>query len=96
MSRIENLALLTDLYELTMAASYFDHQMFEPATFSLFIRNYPPSRRYFVSAGLSDEFSHLDKKYKYIDKEGKEYPVGFSLRLKSLQDQVVREKLKTR
>ena len=59
MSRIENLALLTDLYELTMAASYFDHQMFEPATFSLFIRNYPPSRRYFVSAGLSDVLSYL-------------------------------------
>jgi nicotinate phosphoribosyltransferase len=51
MSRIENLALLTDLYELTMAASYFDHRMFEPATFSLFIRNYPPYRRYFVSSG---------------------------------------------
>jgi len=54
MNRIEKIALLTDLYELTMAASYFDHQMFEPATFSLFIRNYPPSRRYLVSAGLSD------------------------------------------
>ncbi len=54
MNRIENLALLTDLYELTMAASYFDHQMFELATFSFFIRNYHPSHRYFVSAGLSD------------------------------------------
>lgn len=59
MNRIESLALLTDLYELTMAASYFDNQMFEPATFSLFIRNYPPSRRYFVSAGLSDVLSYL-------------------------------------
>jgi len=59
MSRIENLALLTDLYELTMAASYFDHQMFAPATFSLFIRNYPPYRRYFVSAGLADVLSYL-------------------------------------
>ncbi len=59
MSQIENLALLTDLYELTMAASYFDHQMFEPATFSLFIRNYPPSRCYFVSAGLDDVLSYL-------------------------------------
>jgi nicotinate phosphoribosyltransferase len=54
MNRIKSLALITDLYELTMAASYFDHEMFEPATLSLFIRNYPPSRRYFVSAGLSD------------------------------------------
>jgi len=59
MNRLKNLALLTDLYELTMAASYFDHQMFEPATFSLFIRNYPPSRRYFVSAGLADVLSYL-------------------------------------
>ncbi|NIO49469.1 MAG: nicotinate phosphoribosyltransferase [Candidatus Aminicenantes bacterium] len=59
MKRIENLALLTDLYELTMAASYFDHEMFEPATFSLFIRNYPPHRRYFVSAGLEDVLSYL-------------------------------------
>jgi len=84
-----------DLYELTMAASYFDPQMFGPATFSLFIRNYPPSRRYFVSAGLSDVFSHLHERYKFIYKEGKEYPVGLSPRLKSLQDQVVRGKLKT-
>jgi len=59
MNRIKSLALLTDLYELTMAASYFDHEMFEPATFSLFIRDYPPSRRYFVSAGLADALSYL-------------------------------------
>ena len=38
-----------------------------------------------------DEFSHLDERYKFIYKEGKEYPVGLSPRLKSLQDQVVRE-----
>ncbi|MCK4495716.1 MAG: hypothetical protein KAU91_05155, partial [Candidatus Aminicenantes bacterium] len=41
---MKNLALFTDLYELTMAASYYDHGMFEPATFSLFIRKYPTSR----------------------------------------------------
>jgi nicotinate phosphoribosyltransferase len=33
--------------------------MFEPATFSLFIRNYPRSRRYFVSAGLDDVLNYL-------------------------------------
>ena len=60
MNQIKSLALLTDLYELTMAASYFEHQMFEPATFSLFIRSYPPSRRYFVSAGLADVLSYLE------------------------------------
>jgi nicotinate phosphoribosyltransferase len=60
MDKIKNLALLIDLYELTMAAAYYDHSMFEPATFSLFIRNYPPSRRYFVSAGLADVLDYLE------------------------------------
>lgn len=57
---MENLALLTDFYELTMAASYFDHGMFEPGSFSLFIRNYPAFRSYFVSAGLDDALRFLE------------------------------------
>lgn len=50
--------LFTDLYELTMAAVYFDHQVFADATFSLFIR---PSekRNYFVAAGLEDALREL-------------------------------------
>ncbi len=44
--------LLTDLYELTMAASYFRESMDQEATFSLFIRGYPERRSYFVSSGL--------------------------------------------
>ncbi len=44
--------LLTDLYELTMAAAYFDHQMDRPATFSLFLRH-DPRRGYYVTAGLA-------------------------------------------
>lgn len=55
-----NLALLTDLYELTMAACYFKYKMFVPATFSLFIRKYPPNRGYFVSAGLEDVLTFLE------------------------------------
>jgi len=54
------LALLTDLYELTMAASYFENNMFGPATFSLFVRKYPPNRHYFVSAGLVDVLTFLE------------------------------------
>lgn len=46
--------LLTDLYELNMAASYFENRMADSATFSLFIRKYPPDRAYFVAAGLED------------------------------------------
>jgi nicotinate phosphoribosyltransferase len=50
----ERLELLTDLYELTMAASYFENAMADSATFSLFIRKFPPDRAYFVAAGLQD------------------------------------------
>jgi len=54
MSTGERLELLTDLYELTMAASYFENAMDDSATFSLFIRKFPPDRAYFVAAGLQD------------------------------------------
>lgn len=59
MSELEGLALFTDLYELTMAACYFDHQMFDPATFSLFIRRGEGRRSYFVSAGLEEVLKYL-------------------------------------
>ena len=51
--------LFTDLYELTMAQAYFRQRMFTPATFSLFVRSYPPNRGYFVSAGLEDVLDYL-------------------------------------
>ncbi len=56
----EELGLFTDLYELTMAQAYFQHGMFSPATFSLFIRKYPPDRSYFVAAGLEDVLTYLE------------------------------------
>lgn len=59
MDHPNNLALLTDLYQLTMAQSYFQSKKFESATFSLFIRSYPPNRGYFVSAGLEDVLAFL-------------------------------------
>ncbi|MFZ7111013.1 MAG: nicotinate phosphoribosyltransferase [Desulfatiglandales bacterium] len=52
--------LLTDLYEFTMAAAYLKNRRFAPASFSLFIREYPPDRGYFVSAGLEDVLSLLE------------------------------------
>jgi len=54
-----DLALLTDLYQLTMAQSYFQSGRLEPATFSLFVRSYPPNRSYFVAAGLRDVVDFL-------------------------------------
>jgi len=47
-----NMSLLTDLYELTMCASYLDNKRNELATFDLFIRKLPPNRSYYVFAGL--------------------------------------------
>jgi nicotinate phosphoribosyltransferase len=61
MSPTENLALLTDLYQLTMAQGYFQSQRLEPATFSLFIRSYPANRSYFVAAGLKDVLEFLEQ-----------------------------------
>jgi nicotinate phosphoribosyltransferase len=51
--------LFTDLYELTMAASYFAHQVFSKATFSLFIRENYLKRNFFVAAGLGDVLNEL-------------------------------------
>jgi nicotinate phosphoribosyltransferase len=58
---INQLELLTDLYEFTMAEAYFQAKMFAPATFSLFIRDYPPNRGYFISAGLQDVLDFLEQ-----------------------------------
>lgn len=52
--------LFTDLYELTMAAAYFDHKITREAAFSLFIRKYPPNRGYFVAAGLEEALSAVE------------------------------------
>ena len=53
-------ALMTDLYQLTMAAAYFKSNRTAPATFSLFVRAYPIHRGYFVSAGLEDVLDFLE------------------------------------
>jgi len=52
--------IMTDLYELTMAASYFEQEMFAPATFSLMVREYPPNRSYLVCAGLDPLLDYLE------------------------------------
>ena len=61
MRTTNSLALLTDLYQLTMAQTYFQSQRLDPATFSLFIRSYPPNRGYFVAAGLQDVLEFFEQ-----------------------------------
>jgi nicotinate phosphoribosyltransferase len=53
-------ALLTDLYELNMAASYLRRGMHQEATFSLFVRDLPPRRGFLVSAGLEPCLEFLE------------------------------------
>jgi len=53
-------ALLTDLYELTMAAGYFDAgKVEEKATFELAIRRLPPHRNFVLAAGLPQVVDYL-------------------------------------
>lgn len=56
----ENSGLLTDLYELTMAAGYFQSGFEARATFELFVRDLPPERNYLVAAGLEQALDFLE------------------------------------
>jgi nicotinate phosphoribosyltransferase len=56
----DEVALLTDLYELTMAASYLEHGFNEPACFSLSVRRLPQRRGYLVAAGLERFFEAVE------------------------------------
>ncbi|MCG6981858.1 MAG: nicotinate phosphoribosyltransferase [Deltaproteobacteria bacterium] len=59
--------IMTDLYELTMAASYFEQDMFAPASFSLMVREYPPKRSYLVCAGLDPLLDYLESFHFHAD-----------------------------
>lgn len=54
-------ALVTDLYEATMALAYLREGMTEPATFSLFARRLPRDRGFLVAAGLEQVLSYLER-----------------------------------
>jgi nicotinate phosphoribosyltransferase len=56
----ENSGLLTDLYELTMAAGYFQTRFDAHATFELFVRHLSPRRNYLVAAGLEQAIEFLE------------------------------------
>jgi nicotinate phosphoribosyltransferase len=56
----EHSGLLTDLYELTMAAGYLQTGFDARATFELFVRHLPPHRNYLVAAGLEQGLEFLE------------------------------------
>lgn len=53
-------ALLTDLYEFTMAAAYFENDFRANASFELFVRSLPPQRCYLLAAGLEQALDFLE------------------------------------
>jgi len=55
----EHTGLFTDYYELAMAAVYFQENINAPASFSAFIRDYPPNRGFFVAAGIEETLDAL-------------------------------------
>jgi len=55
----KGLALLLDLYELTMAQSYFIYKRNTFATFDLFVRELPRNRAYLVACGLEDVLNYI-------------------------------------
>ncbi|KPQ26237.1 MAG: nicotinate phosphoribosyltransferase [Halomonas sp. HL-48] len=58
----DELALLTDLYQLTMIQAYWKEGMHQtPATFSLFFRQLPPTRRFILACGQQHAAATLSR-----------------------------------
>ena len=75
--------LLTDLYQLTMLQSYWQHRMDKVAAFELFVRKLPAERAFLVAAGLEqvvdfiEQARFTDDELAWIDGCGKFAP-GFA------------------
>jgi nicotinate phosphoribosyltransferase len=84
-----SLALLTDLYELTMIEAYLEEGMADQAVFSLFVRRLPEHRNYLVACGLDDVLRALeelhfdDEALAYLAGQG--FPDGFLGHLEGLR-----------
>jgi nicotinate phosphoribosyltransferase len=57
----DELALVTDLYQLTMLETYFEHGQEGPAAFELFYRSLPETRNYVVAAGSETALRFLER-----------------------------------
>lgn len=69
-------ALILDLYELTMAQSYFASKRKASATFDLFVRELPENRAYLIACGLEDALNYVKglrfagEDLRYLRKQG--------------------------
>jgi nicotinate phosphoribosyltransferase len=55
----DEIGLLTDLYELTMSAAYWTHNLNQKSTFELYFRRLPRNRSYILAAGLEQALHYL-------------------------------------
>lgn len=56
----QDLALFTDLYELTMLQAYYEEGMLDTAVFSLFVRRLPAHRNFLLACGLDAVLHYLE------------------------------------
>ena len=62
-------AMLTDLYEMTMAQGYCDHGMMQTeACFHMYFRNYPFKGGYAIACGM-DQLAELVETYRFTDED---------------------------
>jgi hypothetical protein len=57
----ENLTMLTDLYQLTMGAGYFDSNKKDIATFDLFVRKLPENWGFFIANRIEEKIADINK-----------------------------------
>jgi nicotinate phosphoribosyltransferase len=58
---INEVALLSDLYELTVSSALFARDMNEPAAFELALRRMPPNRGFMIAAGIERVLEVLEQ-----------------------------------
>lgn len=58
---LQNSALLTDLYQLTMLQGYVEQQLFDTAVFEFFVRKLPPERNFLLALGLDQALEYLEQ-----------------------------------
>ena len=62
-------AMMTDLYQITMAQGYFDHGMGDTqACFHMYFRNYPFKGGYAVACGM-DQLAELVESYRFSEED---------------------------
>lgn len=85
-----DLALFTDLYELTMLRAYYEEGMTGTAVFSLFVRRLPAHRNFLLACGLDSVLDYLenlrfsDQDLEYLATLDR-FPADFLERLRALR-----------